>query len=190
VTPQDNFLIDVKIARSPSDEHDGKRVGLGERKNPKFKYRVATCSKTDLPPSQLPPPSYIFLPFTSSGSSVVDEAWDSKDEVADTSADEHELVPPVYLAQFATEDSSPNDGDEEMDSDSSVDMLATARAIDPSRIAAQEREFALTRKPTPMDEEGITGSLAATAGEGSETDSGVESDVDEAGSSTDSDDDF
>jgi hypothetical protein len=190
VTLQDNFLIDVKIARSASDGRDGKRVGLGERGSPKFKYRVATCSKTDLPPSQLPPPSYIFLPFTSSGSSAVDEAWDSEDEVADASVDELELVPPVYLAQFATEDSSPNDGDEEMDTDSSVDMLATVCVIDPSRITAQEREFELARRPTVMDEEVATGSLAATAGEGSETDSGIESDVDEAGSSTDSDDDF
>jgi hypothetical protein len=190
VTPQDNFLIDVKIARTPWTARDGNRVGVEEREQWNFKYRVVTCSKIDLPPSQLPPPSYIFRPFTSSSSSAVAEAWDSEDEAADTSIDEHEPVPPIYLAQFSAEDSSPNDGDGEMDSDSSLDMPASARPVDPTRRAAREREFELVGRPTSMDEGVVATSLAATAGDGSDTDSGVESDVDEPGSYTDSDDDL
>jgi hypothetical protein len=89
VTPQDNFLIDINIARTPWTARDGNEGGLGIHKPRRFNYRVATCSKTDLPPSQLPPPSYIFLPFTSSSSSAVDEVWDSEDEAVDTSNDEH-----------------------------------------------------------------------------------------------------
>ena len=190
VTPQDNFLLDVKIARTRPQAHGGTEGAIRERDRPQFTYRVVACSKTDLAPSQLPPPSYIFLPFLSSSSSGVEGAWDSEDEGADTSIDEHELVPPVFLAHFSTEDSSPNDGEDEMDTDSSIDMLATARANDPITIAAREREFELNSKPTPVDEEVFPRSLAATAGHGSESDSGVESDVDEAGSYTDSEDDW
>lgn len=164
VTPQDNFLIDVKIARTPWTARDGNRVGVGKREQRNFKYRVAMCSKIDLPPSQLPPPSYIFLPFTSSSSSAADGAWDSEDEAADTSIDEHEPVPLIYLAQFLAEDSSPNDGDGEMDSDSSLDMPASARPVDPTLRATRKREFELVGQPTSMDEAVVATSRAATAG--------------------------
>jgi hypothetical protein len=189
VTPQDNFLLDVKIARSPSAALEGKEVGLGKRVQQIFEDRIAACWKTDLPPSQLPPPSYIFRPYLSGSSSGVEGAWDSEDEGGDTSIDEHEPVPPYFLTHVSTEESSPNDSDEDMDTDSSVDMLATARVICPSMLSAQGREFEMNSKPRPM-EAVVTGSLAATAGDGSETDSGAESDVDEVDSYTDSDDDL
>lgn len=183
VTPQDHFIIDVNIARTRSDMYGETIATLRQRGRQRFEYRVVAFSKTDLPPSELPPPSYIFLPFFSSSSSGVGEVWDSEDEEADSSIDKYASGPPVFLTRFSTEDSSASVGD-----DSSVDMLLTARAIDGSMKAVEQRE--LNRKCTPMDEEAVAGSLAATAGDGSEIDSGVESDVDDAGSSTDGDDDL
>ena len=119
----------------------------------------------------------------------MEDAWDLEDEGADTSIDELEPVPPLFLAHFSTQHSSPDDGEDEMDSSSSIDMLATAHAYNARKVAAQEGEFESNSKPTPLDEDVVTGSLAATDGHGSESDSGAESDVDEAGSYTDNDDD-
>jgi hypothetical protein len=116
--------------------------------------------------------------------------WESSDDSDDTTIDKHEPVPPIFLTHFSTEESSPLDGLDDIDGDSSIDMLATTSGVDASMVAAQEREFQLNRKPTPKEEEVVAGSLAATAGDGSETDSGVESDVEEVGSYTDIDDDF
>jgi hypothetical protein len=77
-----------------------------------------------------------------------------------------------------------------MDTDSSLDMLTSGRAVNLTLPAAGEREFELAGQVTSVDEEVVATSLAATAGDGSNTDSGVESDVDEPGSYTDSDDDL
>jgi hypothetical protein len=190
VTPQDNFVIYVKIARTQLETHEEATVGCGKGGTRHFHYRVCESSKTELPPSQLPPPSYIFLPFTSSTSSGLEGAWESSDDGVDTSIDKHELVPPIFLAHFSTEESSPLRGLDDIDGDSSIDMLATTRGVGTSVAAVLEREFELNRKPTTKGEEVVAGSLAATAGDGRETDSGVESDVDEVGSYMDSDDDF
>jgi hypothetical protein len=186
VTPQDNFVIYVKIARTRLEA----KVGCGKGGARHFHYRVCASSKKELPPSQLPPPSYIFLPFTSSTPSGLEGAWESSDDGVDTSIDKHEPVPPIFLTHFSTEESSPLHGLDDIDGDSSIDMLAPTRGVDASVVAALERESELNRKPTPKKEEAVAGSLAATAGNGSETDSGVESDVDEVGSYMDSDDDF
>jgi hypothetical protein len=190
VTPQDNFVIYVKIARTRLEAHEEAKVGCGKGGVQRFHYRICGFSKTELPPSQLPPPSYIFLPFMSSTFSGLEGAWESSDDGVDTSIDRHEPVPPIFLTHFSTEESSPLHALDDMDGDSSIDMLATARGVDASVVAALEREFKLNRKPTPKGEEVAVGSLAATAGDESETDSGVESDVDEVGSYMDSDDDF
>jgi hypothetical protein len=190
VTPQDNFVIYVKIARTRLEAHEEAKVGCGKGGTRHFHYRVCASSKKELPPSQLPPPSYIFLPFTSSTASGLESAWESSDDGGDTSIDKHEPVPPIFLAHFSTEESSPLHGLDDTDGDSSIDMLAHTRGVDASVVAALERKFELNRKPTPKREEVVVGSLAAAAGDGSETDSGVESDVDEVGSYMDSDDDF
>jgi hypothetical protein len=190
VTPQDNFVIYVKIARTRLEAHEEAKVGCRKGGARHFHYRVCASSKTVLPPSQLPPPSYIFLPLTPRSSSGLEGTWESSDDGVDTSIDKHEPIPPIFLTHFSTEESSPLHDLDDMDGDSSIDMLATARGVDASMVAVQEREFDLNRKPTPKEEEVVTGSLAATAGNGSETDSGVESDVDEVGSYMDSDDDF
>jgi len=189
VTPQDNFVIYVKVARTRLEAHEEAKIGCGKGGAQHFHYRVCASSKMELPPSQLPPPSYIFLPLTSRSSSGLEGKWESSDDGVDTSIDKHEPVPPVFPTHFSTEEFSPLHGLDDMDSDSSIDMLATACDVDASMVATQERGFDLNRKPTP-EEEVVAGSLAATAGDGSETDSGVESDVDEVGSYMDSDDDF
>ena len=164
VTPQDNFMLDVKIVRRRTGAHEGTKGGHGGHDQPLFAYDVQACSKTDLAPSQLPPPSYISLPFLSRSSSGVESRWDCEDTEDDTWSDENEPVRQVFAAHCWTEDSSRSDGGVETDTDSSIDMLATARETHPTIIAAQEREFDLHSKPTPISEGAVTGSLAATAG--------------------------
>ena len=182
VIPQDNFRLDVKIVRSRSEGHEGmKGRDVGGDNVRHYTYQVESCSKTDLAPSPLPSPSYIFLPFLSSSSSGVEGAWDSEDGGADTSIDVHEAVGRHLLADLSTEEWSRNEGVDEMDTDSWIDMLASARQKHPSMIAAQEREFDFNCQPTRTDKAIVTGSLAATAGHGS--------DSDEIGSYMDSDDD-
>ena len=184
VIPQDNFRLDVKIVRSRSERDEGmKGRDAGDCNARHYTYQVESCSKIDLAPSPLPSPSYIFLPFLSSSSSGVEGAWGSDDEGADTSIDEHEQVGRLFPTDLSTEEWSRSKGEDDMETDSSIDMLASARQKHPSMIAAQEREFELNRQATLMDKAIVTGSLAATAGHGSDSDS------DETGSYMDSDDD-
>jgi len=189
VTPQDNFVIYVQIARTRLKAHEEAKVGRGKGGARHFHYRICASLKRELPPSPLPPPSYIFLPFTSSSSSGSEGTWDSSDDSDDTTIDKHEPVPPIFLTHFSTE-SSPLHGLDDIDGGSSIDMLATTGGVDASMVTGQEREFQLNRKPTPKEEEVVAGSPTATAWDGSETDSGAESDVEEVGSYMDSDDDF
>jgi hypothetical protein len=189
VTPQDNFVIYVKIARTRLEAHEEAEVGCGKSGAQHFHYRVCASSTIELPPSQLPPPSYIILPFMSRSSSGAEGAWESSDDSVDTSIDGHEPVHPTFLPPFSTDESSPLRGLDDIDDDSSTDMLTATRGVGASMVAVQERESELNIKPLTRKGEVVAGSLAATAGDGSETDSGAESDVDEVGSYMDSDDD-
>lgn len=190
VTPQDNFIMDVKIERRPLGVEPA-AAREAQKRREMYKYQVDACSRIDLPASLLPPPSYIF--FQSSSSSNMGEVSSSEDEGTDPSIDEHQPAPPMFLTYFLTQSSEPKTGVPDADSDS-IDMLASARAYHPSIVAAQERDFELNNKSTPLDAAATVASLAATAGNGSDAsasnmdmDTDTDTDTDEAGSYTDTD---
>ncbi len=188
VTPQDNFVLDVTVKRSSTLDRSVSS-GRWRRRKQMYSYHVDACSRIDLQPSLLPPPSYIFL--QSSSSSDMDDATDSEDDGTDPSIDEYQPAPPMFLAHFSTEDFGSNG--EDGYGPESIDMLANARAHHPSVVAGQEREFDINNKPTPMGSEFVEDSLAVTAGKnsaGSDASEGsVGSDSDEVDSDVDTDDD-
>ncbi len=103
------------------------------------KYEIVSTTRIELPPSQLPPPSYVFFPATSSenGSSLTsnDGTSSSADSRSDTSQSNRKLA--IGFRKSPSSDG----GAAESDSDTSMDLLAAARAFDPEAIAAYEREF-------------------------------------------------
>ena len=187
VTPEDNFALDVKIARSHQTSRKEalpSRVPFtGNKKRKRFSYEGVSCQLLELRPSQLPPPSYVF--FTTSSSSQSHDASmmdDSDGSESSSSADEQQPPPPAFLNRWSS-GSSDVESDEGDADDSSVDMLEMARAADPDRIAAQEREYMITH-PGPGN--AVDGSLAATVGASgssvSGSDAGIDSDGSEYGS--------
>lgn len=196
IVPADNFAIDVKIARQP--------VVGGHLLKPKsrlqiampaqFRYQVDSAQRIDLQPSQVPSPSY--LVFTSSSSSnpdVMDEYFDGSE--SSSSADEASPAPAALMRHYSTGSSGHRGSEEEVEADdSSVDMLRDARAEDPERTAAQEREYLLHHPGAAMT---VSLSLAATVGTPSVQEGGrrasstqdIRSDADEIGSDDSDDDD-
>jgi hypothetical protein len=157
VVPEDNFALDVKILRKVAGSQRPKLAYnvpfTGSRKRKRYVYEVDDCDKYDLQPSRLPPPSYVF--FTASSSSDDPDMLDMSDsDETSSEAAEINAPPPAFLNQWSTE------SDDDSDDMSSVDMLEMARAADPDRVAAQEREFLLNQATTRR----IEGSLAATVG--------------------------
>lgn len=78
VRPEDNFALDVKIARLKveTSTKTGKEKRMAE-----YSYRTEGCEKLDLQPSRLPPPSYyVFTPSSSSSSGRQDLNDESSDE--------------------------------------------------------------------------------------------------------------
>ncbi|KAL9076330.1 MAG: hypothetical protein Q9161_001046 [Pseudevernia consocians] len=162
-----------------------------------IKSEIISTVKTDMPPSSLPPPSYVRLPFSSSESSDGDDENENEDEDCRVN---YYIEKPRVSAKSSVEDlvdprpaklflGSSSDGSKESsyvstssgsDDDSSIDFLANARVLDPDTIAAQEREFEINivQQPAPI------GSVAVTVGEPTSSDSEspriaeTESDVD------------
>lgn len=118
--------------------------------------RVLCTKTTDLPPSSLPLPSYICLPFSSSGSD--DDGADESESVSDDSRDpsnsemseddsiddDDEPLPtghlPVPLSPGRDVERQPTSEDEQ-DSDESIDLLAYARTRDRWAVAAWEMDY-------------------------------------------------
>ena len=195
IVPADNFAIDVKVARKPGIGLDSlkPKSRLQSGALAQFQYQLESAQRIDLQASRLPSPPYLFFTSSSSsGPSSVDEY--SEGSNSSSSAEEISPAPLAFMRQFST-DSSGNRGseEEEDDDESSVDMLGDARAENPERVAAQEREYMLLN---PGQAATVSPSLAVTVGTSSVQDRShqesltqeIRSDVDEAGSS-DSDDD-
>lgn len=135
VIPGDNFAInvDVQLERQSS----GKMVAT----------KVVGSKIVDMLPSVLPPPSHAFLPLSSSSESYNEDSdSDGVAEMIDEDAYERDLksyVPLKFLNSFSSEGNSENaDADiDDMSDDSSIDMLAHAREMEPETVAAAEREF-------------------------------------------------
>ena len=163
---------------------------------------IISTVKTEMPPSALPPPSYVHLPLSSSSGSESDdeeEEEESKSSLPNTMMEG--VNRPHHAMQRGSRSrmrnsttgtklygkesrySSPTSPSDESDSgsdDSSIDLLAHARGFDPETIAAREREFEsnegdLARAPAKC-------SPAKAGGGGDASDSacedGEESDID------------
>ncbi|KAE9970451.1 hypothetical protein EG328_006278 [Venturia inaequalis] len=149
---------------------------------------IIKSERKDLPASRLPDPS--FYHFDGNGEDSEDSMRDSDSESGDSSASTtapdlaHRAVPisaPQLMNWTAATSSdagciSSADSDDDVDDqsmdgedgddDGSIDMLATAREIDPNLIRAKEREYdgGIADR---LAEEIPAGSSAATAGGGS-----------------------
>ncbi|ORX92625.1 frequency clock protein, partial [Clohesyomyces aquaticus] len=124
-----------------------------------IKEEIISAARRDLPNSTLPPAS--FLPFDSTSSGDADSDLDSDVSSGPSSSSSEDDEPPRHTldeilvnisptypgAQFPAEDSRESeemdeeDDDSEDDESGSVDLLATARALDPTTIIASEREY-------------------------------------------------
>jgi len=129
---------------------------------------IISASHESLPNSALPPPS--MLPFdSSSGDADSDEESDVSSAASDMSSQIilEQRTAPQLLNISPMHDSSDEGWDDEDDAESdSVDLLATARAIDPTTIHAREREYN-SNMAERLAEDIPAGSSAATGVGGS-----------------------
>lgn len=170
VQPRDHFAIEVQTQQCASErkpqssscsasalrvraESLSRRVERSINKEVQNKSQAVTflvqnkivSSKTTiLAPSALPPLSYIFLPLSSS-SDDDDEMPDSSDDHVDMFdhlvEDEAATLPEFSHANSTIASLDSYIVSEEGSEDSSIDLLAHARRLDPDAVAAQEREF-------------------------------------------------
>lgn len=201
IYPADNFAINVRTKHAHTDigapetirnrvpgKYPDNLAGL-LMKDPKSKYRrsafhkeVVSTKRRDLSPSELPPAS-CYIPLEDSDSE--DELYDSfmspiPDDTDD--APPHAAPQPIKMDSWGSEsgaesDSEDNDEDDDAASEASLDLLATAREIDPEAVRARERDYDAAMAER-LAEEIPAGSSAATFGGGS----GFGSPVSEEGS--------
>lgn len=151
-----------------------------------FAAKTVSVRTTMLNPSTLPDPSYLCLPFSENDEDDEDE-HDNNLRHRPTSKNEDDALPKSmsisswqnevndkrpgfhFTRSDAESDGTPVDTASERSDDSSIDLLAHARVLDPDTIAAREREFD-SSVGQPLAEV-QAGSSAATAGGGSGFDS-------------------
>lgn len=190
VWPADNFAIAVESrqvqvheTQSPPTLLEKQRKSLPARithildkasvkpQSSKFVQKSVTATQVrNLMPSELPA-ALCYMP--SSEDSTGDDASDVEDDVSITHGSPGAPPPaaapqPVELHYASSEQEEEEDDDDDSDaeSDSSLDLLAAARQIDPEAIRQQEREYD-AQYADRLAEEIPAGSSAATAGGGS-----------------------
>ncbi|KAF9733290.1 hypothetical protein PMIN06_008762 [Paraphaeosphaeria minitans] len=140
-----------------------------------IKEEILSASRKTLPNSALPPAS--FLPFDSTSSGDVDSDLESdvSSSLSSTSSSENIPATALHLLNIspahrdfsnASRDSFSEEDDEDDSDDGSIDLLATARRMDPHTVIASEREYDASLADR-LAEEIPAGSSAATAGGGS-----------------------
>lgn len=161
-------------------------VSLSSRESSDAAFRAAEIlfvKTTLLPPSTLPEPSYCLTLFSEDGEDSDDDHSSNRSSDEEgrnrgptvSSVEEEEIGVDFLVAQSESENSessqesslptsSENGSDE--DEDSSIDLLAHARALDPATVAARELEFETNHGQ--MLAKVPVGSSAATVGGGSE----------------------
>jgi len=142
-----------------------------------IKEEIISASCKTLPTSTLPPAS--FLPFDSSSGDVDSDLDSDSDVSSDADSESDSDDGPATALQLLNMSPMPTrrhaDSDEEDDEESeysddsddgSIDLLATARELDPNTVRTQEREYdaALADR---LAEDIVAGSSAATAAGGS-----------------------
>ncbi|EXJ73634.1 uncharacterized protein A1O5_03396 [Cladophialophora psammophila CBS 110553] len=151
VRPEDNFALDVQIARKRQrlDNGDGKRT-IRQKRPAQYSYQVVNCTTLSLQPSRLPPPSYVF--FTASSSSSAGKGYYDEDDSDESSEAEYSPAPAGFLWQWSSSSNGRPGEDDGSVASSSLGVLEAARARIPLPGATNE----LGRT--------TSGSLAATAG--------------------------
>jgi hypothetical protein len=152
VRPEDNFAIDVKVARlrRPTVSGSGKKR-IGNNAVARYSYHVADCTMLTLQPSRLPSPSYVF--FTTSSSSEAERGRLYDDDDSDESSEaEYSPAPAGFLWQWSSSSNERQGGDDDAsEASSSLGVLEAARARAlPGTVHEPQRT--------------MSGSLAATAG--------------------------
>ena len=166
-----------------------------------IKSEIISTVRTDMPPSSLPPPSYVCLPFSSSESGDGDEDlsvnYHGEKPRASPKSSVEDLVDPRPANFFLGSSSNESSGSSYIstlsgsDDDSSIDFLANARVLDPDTIAAQERKFEINYVQQPARTFSVAATDSQTTSSGSEPTSiaQTESDVDSMGVDGDAEDD-
>lgn len=207
VQPQDNLLIDVRVqhrkkkglrnnSRVPPSHGYVRRImhlsrlkvdtfrdpdlpTPAERTESLVEAKIISSRVTVLPPSTLPDPSYLCLPFESDNEDDEEDEEDDNDKTSEVKIQPKPSLISSFEEQLGDEDArgfllgSSDEASQESSfvttsegsDDSSIDLLAHARVLDPDTIAAREREFD-SNVGQPLAEL-PAGSSAATAGGGS-----------------------
>ena len=195
VRPMDHFSIEVRVENTLKDEPSMHHISalatsriqanrLLQRPSPSVvptknsltQSTIVSVNVRNLPPSSLPPPSYIYLQASSSentensnNNEVISESHSGKRALPSSTADDDgkSAKPISSFDSFGgtREESSYNTSSAAESDDSSIDLLAHARELDPETIAAREMEF--DRNARQQLVEVPAGSSAATAGGGS-----------------------
>lgn len=195
VQPMDHFSIDVRVQRIRINEPSlpetsahmtsqnqtnrllrGIRPLLDPPKRPLIRNKIISIDTKQLPPSSLPPPSYIYpQPSLSESteysyeSEALSASLSGKRALPSSATDDDgqsaqplsSLSSPGGSKEASSCISSPALGSD----DSSIDLLAHARELDPETIAAREMEF--DRNAGQQLSEELAGSSTAAARSGS-----------------------
>ena len=186
VWPADNFAIAVESRHARVEQAQAPLAALRKQRK-LFPARIASMldegrqmrqpcgtvhntvtatERRNLMPSELPA-AICYMPYGED--STGDDTSDVEDEMSIAPESPGALHPaaapqPVELHYASSEHE--DDDDSDVESDSSLDLLAAARQIDPEAIRQQEREYD-AQYADRLAEEIPTGSSAATAGGGS-----------------------
>ena len=211
VRPEDHFSIEIWAQHTKTNEPNSRDISAQATTRvhpnrlfqrafsstvrptiPLIKSTIISTNATTLPPSSLPSPSYIDAQASSSENSencnedeLISESHSGRRALPSSTAvdGERSAQPVSSLSSFegTKEESSYNSSSTAESEDSSIDLLAHARELDPETIAAREREF--DRNAGQQLVELPAGSSAATAGGGSGYAS-EDSTIDEGGQSS------
>lgn len=165
---------------------------LHDRQIPRSQPQLEIVStiKTDMLPSSLPPPSFLCIPFSSTDTDESDSGSDDQGETVSansysssrhrprpsyppTEAESEPDNPPIETFIGSSPEESqgsayPSTSSASESDDSSIDLLAHARVLDPDTIAEREREFERHTGNTAIQPSTIpppVSSAAATSGE-------------------------
>jgi hypothetical protein len=184
IYPSDNFSLNVKTERKrnhasmvqPAQQrpYSACIAGLFKQSNQHptlFEDEVISTFHQELPPSELPPASCFM---------DIDECDDDESDSGDYQSivpdmDRNHDIPatapqtidmPYMSSDESDEEDDVENNDDDGASEGSLDLLATARELDPQSIQAREREYDAHMAERLADEI-PAGSSAATAGGGS-----------------------
>jgi len=140
-----------------------------------IREELLSASCKSLPISTLPPASFLPFDSTSSGNVSDDDTDSDVSSEAESESDDEQGTTLQHLNMSSIQDEEYNESDAGSDEESeysvdtesgSIDLLATARELDPNAVRLSEREYdaAVAER---LATEIVAGSSAATAGGGS-----------------------